>query len=250
MPRAVPSPEIVVFAALGWECRPVLRALRGVRRLRGLRVPAWRGAARHGEVWVVRSGVGPRRAAAAAAAVDLSACALVASTGCAGGLAPPLRPGDLVLASAVHADDARHDTDQAARARLLAMATARGMTIHEGPIRCSAVLLASRADKRRAAAAGAVAVEMEAGPIAAAAAAAGRPFVSIRAIIDAAEDDVTLLARVGDPVSGQLRPAALAAHVLRHPGSVSELWRLRQAQQAAGNALRRFFACWFHESMA
>lgn len=247
--RAAPSPAIVVFAALGWECRPVLRALRGVRRLSDLRVPAWRGAARLGEVWVVRTGVGPRRAAAAAAAVDLSACALVASTGCAGGLAPALRCGDLVLASAVHADDARHDTDPPTRARLLALATARGLRIHEGPIHCSAALLAARQDKRRAAATGAVAVEMEAGPIAAAATAARRPFVSIRAIIDTAEDDVTLLARIGDPQSGQLRPSDLAAHVLRHPGSIAELWRLRRAQRASRDALRRFFACWFDEKV-
>jgi nucleoside phosphorylase len=236
---------VVVFAALGWECRPVLRALRNVRRLRVHGVHAWCGQAGIGEVWVVQTGVGVRRAAAAAAAIDLSACALVVSTGCAGGLAASLRPGDLVIASAVHGDGAAHIVDAATRARLLALADGSGLAIREGPIHCSATMLATRTAKAQAAATGALVVEMEATPLAAAAAAAARPFASVRAVIDAATDDVSLLTRVGDPDTGQVRPGALVAHIVRHPGAIAELRRLRRAQLAAGDALSRFFERWF-----
>jgi nucleoside phosphorylase len=240
-----PSCRVVVFAALGWECRAVLPALRGVRRLHGVAVPAWRGEAAVGEVWVVRTGIGLQRAAAAAAAIELPTCALVVSTGCAGGLSASLRAGDLVVATAVQTDAASHHADPTARRRVLALAGQHGLSIHEGPIRCSGRMLASRADKQAAAATGALAVEMEAAPLAAAAAAAARPFVSVRAVIDAADDDLATLVRTGDPDTGQVRPLALAAYVLRHPSAVAELRRLQRARAAAAAALTRLFAHWF-----
>ncbi|HSP96543.1 MAG TPA: hypothetical protein VL049_04780, partial [Candidatus Dormibacteraeota bacterium] len=132
-----------------------------MRRSNGDRITVWRGEADVGEVWVVKTGVGPARAAAAAAQIDLAACALVVSTGCAGGLAPTLRAGDLVVASAVESEDAIHPTDPATRAQLHALATAGGLPMREGVMRCSATMLASRADKHAAAAGGALAVEME-----------------------------------------------------------------------------------------
>ncbi|HSQ00843.1 MAG TPA: hypothetical protein VL049_26760, partial [Candidatus Dormibacteraeota bacterium] len=129
-------------------------------------------------------------------------------------------------------------------AQLHALATAGGLPMREGVMRCSATMLASRADKHAAAAGGALAVEMEGGPIASAARLAGRPFVAVRAVIVGAADDLSLLARVGDPDSGQVRPLALLAHLLREPPAIKELRELRRAQVAARDALRRFFVLW------
>ena len=238
-------PRAVVFAALDWECRAVLHALRGVERRGGLPTPAWRGEAAIGEVLVVQTGVGWPYATAAAAAVDLASCELVISTGCAGGLAPSLRPGDLVIASAVHAQDTSHATDGAARERLLALATQGGLSVCAGPIRCSPVMLGSHAEKRAAAAAGGLIVEMEAAPIGLAAARAGRPFASVRAVIDGADDDLTLLTGLVDPNTGRVRPGALVRQLVRRPRTIAELLALRQWQLAARDSLRRFFGLYF-----
>lgn len=238
-------PRIVVFAALGWECRPALRALHAVRRDARRDVHAWRGSAGTDEVLVVKTGVGPRRAAAVAARLDLSDCAQVISTGCAGGLRADLGAGDLVVASAVHGDDAPHPTDPALRARALTLANQHGLRAHEGAVRCSATMLSSTAAKRAVAAAGAVAVEMEGAPLAAAAAAARVPFLSVRAVLDGADDDLGILGHIADPTSGQIRPLALIAHLLRHPGALAELRGLRLAQLASERRLSAFFAAWF-----
>ena len=234
---------VIVFAALGWECRSVLHALRGVRRM-DLPTRAWRGEAGRGEVVVVQTGVGPAHAAAAVAGIDLTEFDLVVSTGCAGGLAPALRAGDLVVATAVQGDSGALDTDARPREQLLAKTKAAGVVLREGPIRCNRTMLTSRADKRAVAAGGALVVEMEAAPLMAAARRAGRPFVSLRAVIDNADDDVSVLARISDPASGNVRPLALLAHLLRHPGSVAELLAMRRAQVAAIKSLERLFALW------
>jgi nucleoside phosphorylase len=240
-------PRLAAFAALDWECRAVLHGLSGVRPLAGLPTPAWRGQGALGEVWVVQTGVGLRHAATAAAAVDLSGCEVVISTGCAGGLAPTLLPGELVIASSVDAADGSHVTDAATCQRLLDLAAARALRVCLGPIHCSGVMIGSREEKRTAAAKGALVVEMEAAPIAAAARRAGRPFVSIRAVIDGADDDLTVLTGLVDPDSGRVRTGALVRQLIVRPRTIAELWLLRRAQVAARDALRRFFACWFAE---
>jgi hypothetical protein len=131
------------------------------------------------------------------------------------------------------------------RGELLGLARADGLTMCEGTIRCSATMIASRADKRAAAASGALAVEMEGGPIVSAARSAARPVVAVRAIIDGADDDLSLLVRIGDPDSGQVRPSALLALLLRRPQAIRELLALRRSQVAARDSLRRLFAIWF-----
>ena len=58
------SPRVAIFAALRWECRPVLRHLREVRRDRLGHFPAWAGRARHGEAVLVQTGIGETHAGA------------------------------------------------------------------------------------------------------------------------------------------------------------------------------------------
>ena len=92
--------RIAIFAALQWECGAVVRHLRRVERSRLGAFTLWRSRAARHEVWVVKTGVGVQRAAAAVDALgDATRFALLMSTGCAGGLAPELRPGDLALAT-------------------------------------------------------------------------------------------------------------------------------------------------------
>jgi nucleoside phosphorylase len=238
------APRIAVFAALDWECRAVLTALRGVRRARVDRFRCWEGRAAGSAIVVVKTGVGPTRAAAAArATLGLAPVGEVVSAGCAGGLDPTLMAGDLVIASAVHDDCATAPAvpDAAARARALAAAGSAGLRACEGALLCSSTPLLSAEAKRGAAAAGAIAVEMEAAPIAALAAVAGIPFLSVRAILDGAGDQLPADAGVIDPDSGAVRPLALAAWAATHPGAVLAL---RRMQRAAQDSLERFFRAW------
>jgi len=243
--------RFAIFAALQWECRAVLGALRQVRRRRLGAFTCWQGQAAAREVWVMKTGVGVARAAAAvdtlagAAAFDL-----FVSSGCAGGLAPDLQPGDLVLASAISGDgtDVAIATADGVRADAGAAAAAAGLRYVEGPLVCSNEALLTVAAKRAAAAAGAVVVEMEGGAIAAGAAAAHVPLLSVRAILDAAEHELQVPGHVVDAATGAVRPLALAAHVAAHPRVLGELMALQRMQRAARTSLERFFTQWLSGS--
>jgi nucleoside phosphorylase len=239
--------RIAIFAALQWECRAVLKPLRQVRRLRLGGFSGWQARAAQREVWVVKTGVGVQRAAAAIdAAGGAAAFQLIVSTGCAGGLAPELQPGDLTVATSITGDgtDGALTTAAEPRARALAAAHAAGLRGLEGPLLCSATVLATGAEKRAAAAAGAVVVEMEGGAIAARAAAAQVPFLSVRAILDGADHQLQMPGTLIDPGTGGLRPLALAAYIATHPGAIAELRALQHMQQAARDSLERFFGQW------
>jgi nucleoside phosphorylase len=248
----MPTGPIAIFAALRWECQPVLRHLQRVRRVCCGTVTTWRGHAGGREVWLVKTGIGPQRAAAAAEAVGaLGRFAVFVSTGCAGALAGGLQPGDLTLASAVVAVDADggYASDPGHHAwacRAAGRATLRAVT---GPVLCSPVVLASAAAKAAAAARGPIAVEMEGAPIAAAAAAAGIPFVSVRAILDTAETELAHAGRFIEPSTGAVKPVALATYLAAHPGAVHDLLAMRRMMRAADASLDRFFGAWFADAV-
>jgi nucleoside phosphorylase len=238
--------RIAIFAALHWECRAVVRQLRQVQRDRVGSFTRWVGRTARHEVWVVKTGVGIERAAAATSACDLDTAALIVSTGCGGGIASELHPGDLVVATHVLAERGMPalPTDAPRRAEAMRAATAAGLRGLEGPILCSTTALTNAPAKRAAAADGAVAVEMESVPIATRAAAAHIPFLSVRAILDGADHDL-LPEAVMNPDSGGVRPLALVRHIATHPGMIIELKALQQMQRAASRSLERFFAAWF-----
>lgn len=242
--------RIAIFAALQWECRAVVRHLQQVSRGRRGAFTCWQGRASQREVWVVKTGVGVQRAAAAAATVgDPRGFQLFMSTGCAGGLAPGLHPGDLAVATSLVGDGTpgAMPTDAIERARARQVAAASGARGMEGPILCSATALATTDEKRKAAADGAIAVEMEGGPIAARAAVARVPFLSVRAVLDAADDELRVPGRLVDPATGGARPLALAGYLAAHPGAITELMALRRMQRAARQSLERFFGQWLAE---
>jgi nucleoside phosphorylase len=244
--------RIAIFSALQWECRAVLRALTALERGRVDRFTCWRSAQRGRDVLVVKTGIGIARAAAAAAAVDLSQFELIVSAGCAGGLRDDLIPGDLVIASTITGAGASGTFNSEARYRTCAIefAHAAGLRACEGAVLCSAAVLATEDAKRAACQNGAVAVEMEGAPIAAGAAASGVPFLSVRAVLDAVEHDVAFPPTVLDPDRGTLRPLAAAAYLASHPRVWPALPALRHLHAAASDALVRFFCAWFRSTVA
>jgi adenosylhomocysteine nucleosidase len=242
--------HIAIFAALRWECRPVLRHLRRVRREAIGGFTVWRGTTPRGHVWLVKTGIGPMRAEAAAGAVTTAQrFDLCISTGCAGGLAAELLPGDLTVATAIVCDSSgqRFHADAAQVERLCRTAQRAALRVSTGPVLCSGRVLTTAAAKQAAAEAGSLAVEMEGRAIAARAAQLGIPFVSVRAILDSAAMELPHAGRFVEPQTGALKPLALAGHLARHPGVLTELFAMQRLMHAAQRSLEQFFAAWLAE---
>ncbi len=135
---------------------------------------------------MIRTGMGVTRAAKSAARAGVGD-GPVAVLGVAGGIAPQVLPGDVVVASEV-----RSETEAFAcpSAPLLAALLRRaGVRVHVGPL---VTLSGSKpattpAERQRLLESGALAVDMESAPIAAAAAAAGAPLAAVRCVTDTAQ---------------------------------------------------------------
>lgn len=128
---------------------------------------------------VACTGMGPRRSVRSARGLGRAAAILVA--GVAGGLAAPVRVGDLVVASEVRAPDGSVWPCPSAPA-LVAELSRRGIAVHCGPI-VSWPRFGDGAQRHRLAGTGALAVDMESAWLAPA---DGRPFAVVRAISDTA----------------------------------------------------------------
>jgi adenosylhomocysteine nucleosidase len=239
--------RIAIFAALQWECRPVLQQLRQVSRERAGDFTVWRGTTPRYEVLLVKTGMGLTQADAAARSIGDGDYALFVSTGCAGALAAELTPGDLTVATTVVASHSGEgiETHAEHRERVEHAALRAALHVTAGPVLCSPQALLTAEDKCRAATRhGAVAVEMEGAAIGAEAARRGIPFLSVRAILDTANTELKHTGRFVDPQSGAVKPLALAGYLATHPGAVSDLLAMQRMMRAAQTSLDRFFAVW------
>ena len=245
------SVALLLVAALPWEARTALRSLRTIRSETR---SAWRLSAAVAEagppVAVLVSGMGAGRAAEATAwGIERIRPAAVVSMGCGGGLDPELRPGDVVVASEIRGEGgARTPVDEEWAGRLRRAAERAGLGVRSGPIYSSGAILDTAAAKRAVrGASGAIAVEMEAAAIAAAARCAGLPFAAVRAILDGAENEVVFARDLVAP-DGRVRPAAIARALFRGRGrTVRELAGLAAAQRACARSLRSLHVALFRE---
>ncbi|MWA01663.1 4-hydroxy-3-methylbut-2-enyl diphosphate reductase [Actinomadura sp. LD22] len=148
--------ELAVCAALGIEARALAR----------------------GGLPVVRTGAGPARARKAAARLAVADALAVAGFG--GALDERLRPGDLFVATEIRGAGATVPCPAAEPlAGLLERTT--GATVHRGPLVTTDHIVTGR-ERAALAATGAMAVDMESAPLAAAA--GDRPVAVVRAIVD------------------------------------------------------------------
>ena len=161
------------------------------------------------DVPVQRTGMGVRRAARAAALLPSNGP--LALLGVAGGVAPQVRVGDVVVASEVRGDDI---TISCPSAPLLAGALRRaGLRVHVGPI-ATRRGLTRPAELATVAAAGVLAVDMETAPVASAA--RGRPFAAVRVVSD------TVSVPLWRPA--MLRNGVIALRTLQRAAAVVESW--------------------------
>src|SRR2546428_13411276 len=215
--------DVAIFSALGWGRRAVTGALRAVEPAG--RPRTWRGRLADGaSCLVVRAGMGPAGAAAAAGAAPPAGAFL--ACGCGGALVDWLVAGDLVAAESVIALGADGRPDEClpgVGAGLAAWAAGRGFRVHAGALVASPVVLGTAAAKAALGATGALAVEMESGALAAAARLRGVPFAALRAVLDAAGEALPAHADVIDEATGEGRagraPAASAPRPRPWPAS-------------------------------
>ena len=181
---------------------------------------------RHDSYQVMVAGPGPTRAEAAARALLAAGCDALLSFGLAGGLAPHLPAGALVLAERVlSAQGETLECAPALRERIatrLASIQPVGATLYGAD---HAVV--GQADKRALYEQhGAVAVDMESAAIARVAAAQMCPCAVLRCVVDPCDFTLPRAALVGMAEDGGNKPFATALAVLRHPGELAALVRL------------------------
>ena len=171
----------------------------------------------------------PHGAEAAARRLVRAGARGLVSFGVAGGLDPSLPPGSLVIPTEIYDDEIVYSCDQELAAR---------WGILRGRLLTSRTAFATAAEKASAfAATGAVAVDMESGPVARVAREHNLPFVALRAICDPAGFSLPPAALVALDGNGHIKPLRLLASLLRQPTQIRELLALGRAAAAARQTL-------------
>jgi nucleoside phosphorylase len=219
----------IVVAPMRWESKAVRHAIGGLQRITAP-FPAWRGNA----LTLVECGVGPERAARITS--WLGEVDEVWLVGVAGGLVEGLETGDVLLADSIIAGSERLPCEAGAelRARL-------GEGVRVGPLLSSARALIPPEEKRAAAArTGALAVEMEAAPLARWAAGRGVRFVHLRVILDPVDSTLYGTEEAGDG-RGRFRPL-IGSFYLAHPRALRAMLDLHARMRVALGALSALLA--------
>jgi nucleoside phosphorylase len=164
-------------------------------------------------------------------------------TGLAGGCAPHLATGDLVLGDPVREvgrAPAAPGPDPALCARALRAIARAGLRHHAGPLLTVHGLVGTPAAKRALwDAEGALAVDMESAHVLAWAGRAGLPAVAVRSVADGPTDALPPeFLEALDP-GGRVRAAAVAG-LVRRPALAGAAWRLGRRSRRALGRLGRF----------
>lgn len=210
------------------------------RSFTGYRVPTVTVVAPRSDVLLYVSGIGAERAAAGAVALVHAGATALLSWGCAGGLNLDLPPGAVVMPTAVVDRTGRHwVTDKPWRAACSAVVPASLWVASATTLAEAEQVLASCADKRRlAVATGADVVDMESAAVAQVAADYSLPFLTLRAVVDAADFALPGCLYGALDAFGAPRVLALASRVMQQPGDMLRLVRLARHYRTALASLR------------
>ena len=212
-------------------------ALPGEKRtLTNARIPSGRFLHLNDNTLICVSGVGPEKAAAAAALLVNAGCGALLSWGCAAAIAADLNPGDLIVPEVIcGANGSVYHADLIWRNNLLDRLSDY-QNVHAGAIAESLILVETAADKRALRdQTGALALDMESAAIAKQATRYNLPFVTIRAIADPAIMSLPRPVAVSIDQNGDVNLARLLFSIAREPGAIPGMIRLgfyfRKAQR-------------------
>ncbi|HDR9806835.1 TPA: phosphorylase [Burkholderia cenocepacia] len=167
-------------------------------------------------------------------------CAGIVSFGTAGGLAPDLTPGALVIANAIDGPFGRVETDAGWSTRLVAALhdTPVWARVTRGTIAAVGAPVVSEQDKAALHhAKGALAVDMESHIAAAFAAARGVPFAVCRAIVDPAWRTLPRAATAGLRDDGSTAILPILRELLKQPSQLGPLLQVASDARAARTTL-------------
>ncbi|KWO14367.1 hypothetical protein WM26_10105 [Burkholderia cepacia] len=167
-------------------------------------------------------------------------CAGIVSFGTAGGLAPDLAPGALVIANAIDGPFGRVETDTRWSTRLVAALhdTPVWARVSRGTIAAVGAPVVSEQEKTALhRAKGALAVDMESHIAAAFAAARGVPFAVCRAIVDPAWRTLPSAATAGLRDDGSTAILPILRELLKQPSQLGPLLQVAGDARAARTTL-------------
>ncbi len=184
------------------------------------------------------SGARPDRAEAEARRLVAEGCRVLLSWGVAGGLDPALAPGDLVIPAEVVAEDggswpASLELRAAVATGIPSPFRGEGQGGGKYILGLDRMVLsaAEKADLYKRT--GAVAIDMESHRVALVAAAAGLPVLAVRAIGDPAGRALPALAARALGEDGRPRIGTVVAGLLRRPGDIGALLRVKRDTDSA-----------------
>ncbi len=193
-----PAISALLLAALIYEVRPFLRSVRA-RHRQGWQIPAWEFPAGRGRGLIALSGVGP--AAARRAAQKLLAAfrpQIFLSVGFGGGLTAGAAPGTIVVGNSFwHFSPETGALKEVApppawlpAASLVDHLTAAGVPASVGSIVTTPVIIAKEKHSQALGQLHLPVLDQETGAVAAVAEARGLPLVGLRAVTDAAGEEI------------------------------------------------------------
>ncbi len=215
---------LTITAALPWEAQ----AARAGQAIAG-----------RGRVQLITSGVGPERARdAAEGALEHGAATEVISIGVAGGLTNNLRRPSITLPAQIirHSDGAVFEPDAELRRQTIRLLNQADVFWQSVTSLTTSEILFTRTEKQAAAKTGAEIVQMEDAEWAEVCIEAGVPFVSVRVVMDALDDDIPT-----EVVQWRGKPSAMdiALGAVRRPRLLRELIGLGLQRQSAIQELER-----------
>jgi adenosylhomocysteine nucleosidase len=227
-------PMITVTFALPQESQDFQHALKSVETVQTGPLPILRGRVGEAEVLVGHTGVGPESAAKKSAVLlKIARPRLLISTGFAGGLAPRLGTGDLLVAENLS------DATLIARSRTLLAHNPHaffGGLASQPQAAETVAAKAALAEKT-----GALGVDMETASVAVACARAGVPFLSVRAISDSAREPLPVpFAEWFDLSRQRPRPFSLIKYLAFHPRQIAPFTRFVRGLTPARQAFTHF----------
>lgn len=221
--------RIGLVTAMPEETKPLVKRLGKAEKGTVGELPSWRFKRGEKEIVLVESGMGPRRATAAAEALIAEGVEMVASLGVAGAVRGDLAVGDVVLcreARLLTGDNQLHPLVLTA-AEPPSLPQFEGIRVVEG---CAVTAAAIRAKKETASLLPPEidnpVLEMETAAVAKSAVEHGLPFMALRAISDPADEELAFSIDEFTDSEMNIRIGKVIRVLIRRPSLLPQLMRL------------------------